>query len=310
MTQLRQGAFVPGPKLLKGALHVHTTRSDGHGTPEEVTRLYKQYGFDFMALTDHNIYNYTNFAPETGMTILPGVERDSPLPRRAGRIHTFHAVCLGPAREDGNGYEQDERFAGGIAVADQFAFQPILDDIHAHNNLTIYCHPEWSGTPARDFDQLRGNFAMEIFNSGTAMEDDMDTNAAYWDELLMQGQRIWGVATDDGHSMDQHGNGWVNVRAENSISAILAALAAGDFYSSCGPEIYDFYVQDGMAVLECSPCAYAGFRFGQIPNRLTHSKAGDVTRATYEIPESFEYIRGIVKDTQGRRAWTNPIFLK
>ena len=54
---------------LKGALHCHTTRSDGKGTPEEVIRLHAQNGYDFMALTDHRIYNYQNFA-DVPMTIL------------------------------------------------------------------------------------------------------------------------------------------------------------------------------------------------------------------------------------------------
>ena len=56
---------------------------------------------------------------------------------------------------------------------------------------------------------LRGNFAMEIWNTGSVMEDDLDSNAPYWDELLAQGQRIFGVATDDGHAMNQHCKGWV-----------------------------------------------------------------------------------------------------
>lgn len=34
----RQAAFINPGKMLKGALHCHTTRSDGAGTPEEVIR--------------------------------------------------------------------------------------------------------------------------------------------------------------------------------------------------------------------------------------------------------------------------------
>lgn len=305
---LRQSAFGGEGRLLKGALHCHTTRSDGRVPPDEVIRLHKQNGYDFMAITDHNTYNYQNFAPDVDITILPGVERDHNLPPTGG-IHTFHTVCIGPSVEGGNPYTQDERFENR-RIQDQFDFQPILDDIHAHRNMTIYCHPEWSGTPAREFDQLRGHFAMEIYNTGTDMENDMDNNAAYWDELLMQGNRIWGVATDDGHKREQHCKGWVRVRAENDLDSILAALKAGAFYSSCGPEIHDFHVEDGVAVLECSPCAYAGFRYGHIPNRLTIANEEPVTRAAYKVPEQFAYIRGIVKDAQGRKAWTNPIFLK
>lgn len=306
---IRQSAFQGNSMLLKGALHCHTTRSDGVGSPEKVIRLHKQHGYDFMALTDHSIYNYQNFAPDVDITILPGMERNHNIGEHG--VHTFHSVCLGPPQGEGNGYAQDEQFDPYVKVKDQFDYQPILDDIHAHGNQTIYCHPEWSNTPAREFDQMQGHFAMEIWNSGCVLEDDMDSNAAYWDELLMQDKRLWGVATDDGHGMNQHCIGWVMVQAENDVSSILKALREGSFYSTCGPEIHDFYVgDDGVAVLECSPCAYAGFRYGLMPNRLTHSQDGTLTRATYPVPEYFAYIRGIVKDAQGRKAWTNPIFLK
>lgn len=100
---------------------------------------------------------------------------------------------------------------------------------------------------------------MEIWNSGCAMDNDMDTDAAYWDELLGQGKVIYGVATDDGYPMTQHCNGWVMVRAENNINAILDALKAGTFYSFCGPEIYNFYVEDDKAVVECSPAVKVRF---------------------------------------------------
>ena len=39
---------------LKGALHVHTTCSDGTLTVPEAVRVYEDLGFDFIALTDHD----------------------------------------------------------------------------------------------------------------------------------------------------------------------------------------------------------------------------------------------------------------
>lgn len=303
---IRQDAFAGAGRLLKGALHCHTTRSDGKGAPDEVIRLHKANGYDFLAITDHNLYNYQNFSKETVITILPGMERDVRLSAKG--VHCFHVVCIGPERDVGNGYAQDQRFEGGMLMNDALEFQRVLDDIHAHGNLTIYCHPEWSHTPACEFERLTGNFAMEIFNSDCAMQNDMDTNAACWDDLLAAGQRIFGVAADDGHAMDVHCNAWVLVRAENTVGGILNALRRGAFYASCGPEIHDFFVQDGMAVLECSPCVSAGFRAAYMPTRLTRSAAGDVTVARMEIPPHTGYVRGVVQDAMGRRAWTNPIF--
>ena len=305
---LRQAAFENAGKMLKGALHCHTTRSDGDGSPEEVVRLHSENGYAFMAITDHRIYNHKNFAPDTGMLIVPGAENDRSFYGDDG-IHCFHTVCVGPSVGDGNGYGQDHPFVSG-KVTDQSEFQYVLDEYHANNNMTIYCHPEWSATPAREFEKLTGNFAMEIWNSGCAMEHGMDTDAAYWDELLMQNYRIFGVATDDGHRMNQHCVGWVMVNAERELNAILASLRNGAFYSSCGPELYDFRVDGNVAVVECSPCESVSFHYGRHPTMIKRAPEGLISRAEYEVPPYYRYLRVSVIDGAGRRAWSNPIFLK
>ena len=171
----RQQAFDGTEKMLKGGLHCHTTRSDGKGTPEEVIRRYGEMGYDFLALTDHRVYNYENYAPDVPIVILPGMEFDNTFVRDHG-FRTFHTVCIGPAKEDGNDYEQDQRFPSGTAK-NQEEYQTYLDEIHRKGNLTIYCHPEWSSTPARYFNKLEGDFAMEIWNSGSVMDCDMDADA-------------------------------------------------------------------------------------------------------------------------------------
>ena len=298
---LRQSAFAKEGQFLKGGLHCHTTRSDGQGTPEEVIRMHVEHGYDFLALTDHRKYNFRNFT-DLPITIIPGMEMDRNI-EGTGCVHCFHTVCIGPV--EGNGYAQDQVFESG-RVKDQFEYQAVLDDIHAHHNLTVYCHPEWSGTNAQEFMHMKGNFAMEIWNSGCAIENHQDTNAAYWDELLFDGQHIWGVATDDGHAMDQHCRGWVCVKAENNVPAILKALENGDFYASTGPEIHDFYVEDGVAHIECSPVQSVEFISWRMPSRVVEGQ--DMTHIESSFHPNVGYLRASVIDAAGRRAWTNPIF--
>ena len=153
---IRQAAFIDSYKMLKGGLHCHTTRSDGSCTPEEVMILHKENGYDFLAITDHRRYNHVNFAPETGLTIIPGMEFDNggSIPCKHG-FRTYHTVCIGPSREDGNGFDHEEILPSALAP-DQQTYQTYLDDIHAKKNLTIYCHPEWSSTPARYFEKFKG----------------------------------------------------------------------------------------------------------------------------------------------------------
>ena len=306
----RQQAFIGTETMLKGGLHCHTTRSDGSGDPADVIRLHHANGYDFLAITDHRYYNYENFAPEVPITIIPGMEFDNTFERDHG-FRCFHTVCLGPSKEDGNGYDQDQKLESGKAL-NQEEYQAYLDEIHAKGNLTVYCHPEWSSTPARYFDKLEGNFAMEVWNSGCALNHDSDYDAPYWDELLGQGKVIYGVATDDGHSMKDHCNGWVMVRAENNVSSILNSLKEGKFYASCGPEIYDFYVEDGKAVVECSPACKVRFHSDMHPVSVVFAEAGkDLTRVefTLSVKRPYRYVRAVVADADGKLAWTNPIFL-
>jgi len=311
---IRQQAFEGNEKMLKGCLHCHTTRSDGWGTPEETIRYYYEHDYDFLAITDHRNYNYKNYVPEIPLTIIPGMEYDNEIERDKG-FRTFHTVCIGPEKEKGNGYEQDEHPAYPRAK-DQYEYQACLDAIHAQGNLTIHCHPQWSGTPARYFEDLQGNFAMEIWNSAVALLHHVDEDAIYWDDLLVQGKKIYGVATDDDHWLKYRCRGWVMVRAENNIGAILEALQAGKFYSSCGPEIYDFYVENGKAVLKCSPVAEIRFQSALHPFDIRKPSGGEETITTAELDMTnhwaggFKYIRASVVDREGKRAWTNPIFFE
>ena len=45
--------FDPKLPFFKGNLHCHTTVSDGKLSPDEVVALYRDLGYDFLALTDH-----------------------------------------------------------------------------------------------------------------------------------------------------------------------------------------------------------------------------------------------------------------
>src|SRR6187431_1619088 len=38
----------------KGNTHTHTLNSDGDSTPDEVVRWYREHGYAFLVLTDHN----------------------------------------------------------------------------------------------------------------------------------------------------------------------------------------------------------------------------------------------------------------
>ena len=304
---LRQSAFENNRKMLKGSLHCHTNRSDGHLTPTEAIARYKELGYDFIAITDHNLYSKDIEAD--GLTVLCGMEHDDYFEWEETGYRCFHTVVLG--EKDTTGFAHGQAVETGKAK-NQDEYQAYLDDFHGKNNLTMLCHPQWSNTPAKYFERLKGNFAMEVFNGAAAMDNDKDHNAAYWDELLGQGIKIWGVASDDAHRKEHYGQGWIMVNSENTPAAILAALQNGSFYSTCGPEIYDFYVEGTTAHIKCSPAASVSF----LDDRHTGTKFNGENITEYEFdfsvlaprPGTFKYIRACVVDKNGKRAWTNPIF--
>lgn len=299
----RQAAFQNPGTFLKGNLHCHTTRSDGSPTPEAAVALYAASGYDFLALTDHRLYNTQTYGPRNNMLILPGMEVDATLPGPG--THCVHVVAIGP--EKGNGFSQDDAFPR-YNVEEMAQVQPMIDALIAANNLPIFCHPEWSGNTIHDLEALQGYSLLEVWNSGCAIETGQDLNATMWDQMLFEGRKIYGVATDDSHRLYQDCRGYVMVKAEKNVDSILNALKTGAFYASCGPEIYDFYLDEaGTATVVCSPVSCIQFRSfrAHYPNRQGNAMRGDQVH----MREGTRYIRAEVVDAQGLRAWTNPIFL-
>lgn len=97
------------------------------------------------------------------------------------------------------------------------------------------------------------------------------------------------------------------VRAENNINSILEALKNGAFYSSCGPEIYNFYVEDGKAIVDCSSAARIRFHSDMHPTGVIRSADGTLTHAEFNLGDRYKYIRATIIDKNVKYAWTNPI---
>jgi hypothetical protein len=105
---------------------------------------------------------------------------------------------------------------------------------------------------------------------------------------------------------------------------VLDALRTGAFYGSTGPELFAVDVTDDDVVVRCSPAesvtlfasrmrgarANAG-RLGYPHNSqiLERDAAGLITACRLERPWNQRYGRVEVADADGRRAWTNPLWI-
>ena len=52
---MKKSLFPDGGVWLKGNIHSHSTVSDGMFSPRELAELYRDHGYAFLAMTDHNV---------------------------------------------------------------------------------------------------------------------------------------------------------------------------------------------------------------------------------------------------------------
>ena len=300
---LRQAAFEKEGIFLKGNLHCHTTLSDGQATPDATMRHYKFAGYDFLAITDHQLYSKPEETEQNGLLIIPAMEADR-FVDGAG-MPVVHVVALGDTENNGYTHGQSVLYEKG---GTQEACQDIIDDVLSANNIPILCHPMWSGNTVEALKTLQGYEMIEVWNTGSALLFGVDGNTYHWDVLLHEGRRVWAVASDDTHALQEACYGFVRVKAERNIPSILNALKNGAFYASCGPEFYDFYIEDGQVTVQCSPVSQIILRNFSAPHRLIRGE--NLTGGQFKLRDCCkDYIRAEIVDAQGRRAWSNPIFL-
>ncbi|MDR0531245.1 MAG: hypothetical protein LBG83_04175 [Oscillospiraceae bacterium] len=83
----------------RGDLHMHSFRSDGKQAPEIVAAYYRQTGYDFLAITDHERYYPSLEAMAafeglpTDYTLVPGEEVH--LPKGPGHANDIHIINFG-----------------------------------------------------------------------------------------------------------------------------------------------------------------------------------------------------------------------
>ena len=126
------------------------------------------------------------------------------------------------------------------------------------------------------------------------------------DQLANAGFRTGIIATDDSHDVPADGfGGWVMVAARDlSAGSILAALKAGDYYASCGPDFTSIRLEGNMLHVTCSPVSRVGVAAG---GHRAFSTSGDgMAEARIEIGRTdFEFFRVVLTDKAGKQAWSN-----
>ncbi len=118
---------LPG-EWLKGALHVHTTNSDGRLTPQEVIDTYAACGYDFVVFSDHGKVTAPASVDGKGLVVIGGAEIG------AGKSElgsSYHLLAVG----------LDDLAEGEI---DTTTAQAAVDGLRAKGALVFVAHPYWS----------------------------------------------------------------------------------------------------------------------------------------------------------------------
>ncbi len=313
----------------KGNLHSHTVNSDGMLTPAESVELFRDHGYHFLCLSEHDLYtDYRKEFDRPDFIILPGLEASAVLFEKEGsirkkKVHHIHGI-LGTAKMQQEAvrplFRHMDRLEpsvyygewDGAAVAWKLA-----EELAERGCITTYNHPIWSRVREDEFIHTEGIFGLEIYNYNTVNESGTGYDTTYWDVMLREGRRIHGFASDDNHNeglFDDACGGYIWVKADGlSHDQIIEALLAGNYYSSSGPEIYDWGVCDGMVYVECSPVNRVNVVAGGFVNGgrtvMCDGLEETMTRAEYRLNGDETYVRVECIDANGKTAWTNAIFL-
>ncbi|WP_103256286.1 PHP domain-containing protein [Tabrizicola aquatica] len=301
-------AFTAPGRFWRGNLHTHSTRSDGALDPEEVCRRYQAEGYDFLALTDHFIGSYGYPIVDTvpfrapGFTTILGAELHSGAMAN-GELWHILAVGLPPDFAPSN----SPTF---VPVAGQETGPQIAARAVAAGAFVAIAHPQWSGLTLADARSITAAHAVEIYNHGCATGADRADGGAILDLLLTEGRQLSLIATDDAHFTEpDHFGGWVMVKAQkNTPEALLAALKAGAFYSTQGPELRDVYLDGDQVVVESSAVVSVVALGHGTGAKAVHGHS--MTRAAVPLARlnNSPWVRVAVIDAAGRRAWSNPIW--
>ena len=215
-----------GLRPLKGELHTHSYYSDGDDGVPMVPADYREEGFDFFALTDHNRMYTSKLLPQLyegiplGMTMLPGEE-----------IHTpgscLHIVHIGGKYSVYEKYiKHREAFEAEVLeiekdlgyVKEQYRHRMALArwacrEIKKAGGVSIFAHPFWKSNiynVSEEFCNLLFDAKIfdvfELFNGADVHLDNLQISL--WQEQLLKGNNMPVVGSSDSHNHDFAADGF------------------------------------------------------------------------------------------------------
>ena len=152
---MKKSLFPDGGVWLKGNIHSHSTVSDGMFSPRELAELYRDHGYAFLSMTDHNVLVSHSELPEDQIILLTGLEHDL----EYSPDKCIHVVGIAAA-----GKEETEYLCKRYSPA-ELKDQRLVDLMREDGQSVSLAHPVWSRMGAEEILGLEGLHAVEVFNS-------------------------------------------------------------------------------------------------------------------------------------------------
>ena len=286
----------------KSALHTHSTRSDGANTLAQMIEEKYRQDFDIVAMTDHNITNYSWTA---GLGRLDEARYNAMVAGTAPKMNLDGTLAasargrpilrLSHTNEQSNGEHMNSFFAdfnnaSGATLESNIVATENANGISFINHIGRYSHrnnpdtaigvqvsndPEQINKYADLFLAYPSCVGMEIMN-----RRDRETYAdrVLWDNILKvtvpEGRNVWGFSTDDSHS---------NAPSENGNSySMLIMPALTEAAARKAMEDGHHYAVAKVSKFELGNSFYGDGRFPPTIKSITVN-AGSITITTENI---------------------------
>ncbi|HUF48580.1 MAG TPA: CehA/McbA family metallohydrolase [Vicinamibacterales bacterium] len=305
---------IPGSEMrwYKGNTHAHTLNSDGDSTPDDVVRWYREHGYHFLVLTDHNYVTRVDALNDLHgaagkFLVVQGEEVTSSFQSRPVHVNGLGITeHVEPARDR-------------MSVVETIQYN--VDGIRRADGIPHINHPNfgWALTPD-DLRQVQNNRLFEVYNGHPAVHSygggGVPSLDEAWDLILSQGVWLYGLAVDDAHTFKQPGNpnvagpgrGWIAVRAPHlDTRTLLDAIERGDFYASTGVELVDVRTTATSMTVEVRPTGGRKHRIHFIGQGGRLLRDAQESTATYTFTGDEGYVRAKVYDSIGNVAWIQPV---
>ena len=291
--------------FLKGNLHTHSNLSDGDAPPEQVYSFYRDHGYAFLVLTDHN--SRTDPAAyrdvlRPGFVMIPGEEVTT---LGAGKPVHVNAIC------------SRATIGGGAFDTTREALSWAVARVKEQDAIALVNHPNFDWTlTAEDLPAAHGADLLEIWSGHPYVNSEGDalrpSHEAIWTRALDAGETFAGVAVDDTHNFTDPSKepsakplrAWVEVfGSQVNEGAICDGIRRGRMYASSGPKLARVVVKDDAIAITVTAPAKVEF-LGREAAALATVDAAANGEARYTLRGGEGYVRARVTGADGKRAWT------